>query len=218
MSGKENIPDPIELRLMHEYMAYTCETLSTAREFWKYDAPLLALKFRHVLDALFALSALHIHRQGASRWSNAGDNALRSKPWVFAEGGRMQVAALGETLSVQTATLESRTSKSASPSSSTGGVYVEGHDALEVSRKYFARALAGHRASMSNLNENNIKSAFLCANLVSFYSLFTLSENDDDSVDALVPDAVKWVVVSRGSFSLIQHWRALVGEHWAAEG
>lgn len=213
---RDGSPDPIELRLMHEYMAYTCETLTTAREFWKFDAPLLALKFRHVLDALFALSALHIHRQGSSRWSNAGDPSLRALPWVFAEGTRTQVASLGETLAIETTTIESRAPHLSSVVGRRG-VYVEGHESLEISRKYFSRALEGHRASMSNLSEHNIKAAFVCANLVSFYSLFTLSEVRE-STDDMAPEAVKWATISRGAFSLVRHWRALVGDRWAFEG
>lgn len=47
---------------MHEWTAYVCHTLSTAWEFWKYEAPLLAFEHRCILDGLHCLAALYIAR------------------------------------------------------------------------------------------------------------------------------------------------------------
>ncbi len=58
----------LELRLMHEWTAYTCKTFSTAWEFWCYRAPNIGLDFRYVLDAMLAMAALHSSRRPPSQW------------------------------------------------------------------------------------------------------------------------------------------------------
>ena len=62
--------DPIlELRLMHEWTAHSSKTFSPTWEFWCYQAPLIALEFRYLLDAMFAMAALHASKQPPSQWN-----------------------------------------------------------------------------------------------------------------------------------------------------
>ena len=53
---------------MHEWTAWTSKTFSTAWEFWHYQAPLVALEFRHLLDSILAVSALYASRQPPMQW------------------------------------------------------------------------------------------------------------------------------------------------------
>lgn len=67
--SKEPTLDPLlELRLIHEWTAHTCNTISITWEFWKYQAPLIAFEFRHVLDSMLAMAALHASRQPPMQW------------------------------------------------------------------------------------------------------------------------------------------------------
>lgn len=67
-TNDRNLDALLELRLMHEWTAYACQTFSTAWEFWKLQAPLIALEFRHVLDAMLAMAALYASRQTPMQW------------------------------------------------------------------------------------------------------------------------------------------------------
>lgn len=64
----DDIDPSLELRLMHEWTAYTCKTLATDVEFWTYQVPLIALQFRPVLDSVLAMAALHASRQPPKQW------------------------------------------------------------------------------------------------------------------------------------------------------
>lgn len=59
----------LELRLMHEWTAYTSKTFSTTWEFWYYQAPFLALEYRYLLDAMLAIAALHASKQPPAQWN-----------------------------------------------------------------------------------------------------------------------------------------------------
>ena len=59
----------LELKLMHEWTAYACKTFSTTWEYWYYQAPLLALEYRYLLDAMLAMAALHASKQPPSQWN-----------------------------------------------------------------------------------------------------------------------------------------------------
>lgn len=85
--------DPmLELQLMHAWTAYTFRTFSTAWEFWGYQAPLIALEFRHVLDAMFALAALHESRQPSMQWAPT-EARSKSKMTLFSVSQRLIVTA-----------------------------------------------------------------------------------------------------------------------------
>lgn len=64
----QDLDPSLELRLMHEWTAYACQSFSTAWEFWRFQAPLIALEFRNVLDAMLAMAALHASRQPPMQW------------------------------------------------------------------------------------------------------------------------------------------------------
>lgn len=65
----QNFDPVLELRLMHEWTAYTCKTFTPTWEFWCYQAPLVALEFRYLLDAMMAMAALHTSKQPPSQWN-----------------------------------------------------------------------------------------------------------------------------------------------------
>lgn len=156
--GGDNIAEhEVELRLLHEWMAYTSETLSTTVEFWKVRAPLLALQNRFVFEALLALAALHASRQEAKAWSGlqgrevavgqggtptsqGSPAAANSNEWKgWKAFGRDNLPT--ESSSVLNATPEARRAM------------------LEVSRKYFSRALEGQQRAVASIGLQTIQSS-----------------------------------------------------------
>ncbi|EMC99283.1 hypothetical protein BAUCODRAFT_397192 [Baudoinia panamericana UAMH 10762] len=59
--------DPLEhaneLRLMHEWTAYTSRAFSPSWEYWSHQVPILAVEHRSLLDALFAFAAMGKYRR-----------------------------------------------------------------------------------------------------------------------------------------------------------
>lgn len=67
---REQVLDPsLELQLMHEWTANTCTSFSTAWKFWCYQAPLIAMQHRYLLDAMFAMAALYASKHPPTRWN-----------------------------------------------------------------------------------------------------------------------------------------------------
>lgn len=139
----------VELRLMHEWMAYTSETLSTTVDFWKLRAPLLALENRFVFEALLALSALHASRQEARAWSGLHGREIpltptSDQPPAAAIQRGWKAYDRDNTLpgysSIVTTTPEARSRM------------------LEVSRKYFSRALEGQQRAVGSISVETIQS------------------------------------------------------------
>ena len=94
----------------------------------------------------------------------------------------------------------------------------DGHgEMLDVSRKYFARALEGHQRAVADINRDNARASYLCSILVCCYSLFTLSEGSDEN-QSLMLDPMKWFRLSRGTVVIIEQWRQFSGDRWFAEG
>lgn len=204
----------MEMRLMHEWIVYTCHTLSTTWEFWKYQAPLLAFEHRYVLDAMLAVTALYASRQKPRVWSSlegkmydVGDDDSNSTPIIE--------AALQNGWKKAT---QSRQYQLGAPGPQ--HIIVRSDNAgemLEISRKYFARALEGHQRAVANITKDNARASYLCSILVCYYSLFTLSEGSDEN-DSLMLDPMKWFRLSRGTVFIIEQWREISGETWFAEG
>ena len=201
----------LELRLLHEWMAYTCMSLSTTWEFWKQEAPLIAMEFRYVLDAMLALTALHTSRQKPRMWSGLegrmvelenGSDSLDTTPNTDSTLGLGWKGAsrLKHTVTGQ----YSPTSLKYHPAANHG-------EMLELSRKYFSRALEGHQKAVAALDIDNIRATYLSSILICFYSLFTLSEEIEDS---LMLDPLRWFRLSRGTTLIINRWQQLVGDQW----
>ncbi|USW50659.1 Putative zn(2)-C6 fungal-type DNA-binding domain-containing protein [Septoria linicola] len=202
----------LELRLMHEWMAYTCMSLSTTWEFWKHQCPLTAFEYRWLLDAMLAGAALHASRAKPRCWSalegrmvnfDAAGNSIDPLPehavyfgWKSASKARRAVAG------------------KPSPGSVTVFPAHNHAEMLETSRKYFTRALDGHQKAVAVLWLSNIRAAYLCSILICYYSLFTLNEPSDES---LMLDPLKWFKLSRGTLFIIQQWKDWIGEAWFIE-
>lgn len=215
ISAGSHHPDQLlEVRLMHEWMAYTCHSLSTTWEFWKYEIPLVAFEFRHILDALLAVTALSASRQKPRYWSTLD--------------GKMISVDNGEVISPTSETLVNVGWKQATQARrdmienpGNDAVLVRptdpNGDMLEVSRRYFSAALKGHQEALATLNVKNFRAAYISSVLVSYYSLFTLSESAE-SGESLMLDPMKWFQLSKGTVHIIDKWREAVGERWFLEG
>jgi len=188
---------------MHEWTAYVCETFSTAWEFWKYQAPLVALEHRYLLDSLLCLSAMHVSRQLPKQWlslegrmaslsengnltdtpgtDRAPDNTL----WTLPEGAdRAKLDSYAPRAEPEYLVAKRR------------------NDMLQVAQAYFDRALDGHRTAVQNMSPDNSEAVYLTSVCVSWAALFHLSENSEDPA---MPcnDPVQWVRLARGSRTIV---------------
>lgn len=199
---------------MHEWMAYTCHSLSTTWEFWKYEIPLVAFEFRHVLDALLALTALSTSRQRPRYWSTLDGRMVSAEEGDFAtplsdaplNTGWKQADRARRSM-IEQAGADSVVLRSTDPNG----------DMLEISRRYFSMALEGHQKALANLNVKNFRATYISSVMVSYYSLFTLSESAEGG-DSLMLDPMKWFRLSKGTVYIIGQWKEAVGERWFLEG
>lgn len=205
---------------MHEWTAYACTSLSTTWEFWKFQVPLIALRFRFVMDGLLALAALHASRQKPRYWST-----LEGKMLTFDEDEDSSQPAVKARVEARwKSTSESRNAILGQPFDTSSIVAQSTPDfaveMLEVSRRYFAAALEGHQKAVANLSEETFQPTYLASILVCYYSLFTLSEGSAhaDESDSLMLDPMKWFRLSRGTTLIIEQWQAQVGSRWFIEG
>lgn len=138
-------------------MAYTSETLSTTVDFWKLRAPLVALQNRFVFEALLALAALHASRQDAKAWSGVHGREISVRPDNTPTSDEPPVAAVANAWkgwkAYQSDNNPSGLSSvlSATPEARRG--------MLEVSRKYFSRALEGQQKAVAAINGETIRSS-----------------------------------------------------------
>lgn len=142
---------------MHEWMAYTSETLSTTVDFWKLRAPLLALQNRFVFEALLALAALHASRQETKAWSGLHGREVTVRPGNVPIGEQLPDAAVPNEWKGWKAYRRDNVATgysnilSATPEARRG--------MLEVSRKYFSRALEGQQKAVAQINPETIRSS-----------------------------------------------------------
>lgn len=90
-----------------------------------------------------------------------------------------------------------------------------GHEMLAISRMYFDRAIDGHRRALANLSVENIEAVYLTSILVSFHSLFVLSESEEDSTLPSL-DPIQWLRLAKGTRFICVRWEELVGPSWIA--
>ncbi|KAF2163014.1 hypothetical protein M409DRAFT_26461 [Zasmidium cellare ATCC 36951] len=194
-------------------MAYTCHSLSTTWEFWKYEIPLVAFEFRHVLDALLALTALSASRQRPRYWSTLDGRMVSAEEGEFAtplsdaplNTGWKQADRARRSM-IEQAGADSMVLRSTDPNG----------DMLEISRRYFSMALEGHQKALANLNVKNFRATYISSVMVSYYSFFTLSESAEGG-DSLMLDPMKWFRLSKGTVYIIDQWKEAVGERWFLE-
>lgn len=193
----------LEMRLMHEWTAYVCETFSTAWEFWKYQVPLIALEHRYLLDSLMCLSAMHSSRQLPKQWlslegrmATIGENgsldntpgtdrATETLRWTLPEG-------------VDQAQLD-RYAPKAEPEHMLAKRRI---DMVQIAQTYFDRAIDGHRSAILNMDAEDPQAVYLTSICVSWAALFHLNENSEDPT---MPcnDPVQWIRLARGTRAIV---------------
>lgn len=147
----------LELRLLHEWMAYTSETLSTTVDFWKIRAPILALQNRFVFEALLALAALHASRKEAKAWSGIHGREVVVRPGTTPNSEDSPAAAYpGEwkgwkAWERDNIPVDANAGLSATPEAR--------RNMLETSRKYFSRALEGQQKAVASFSPESLKSS-----------------------------------------------------------
>jgi hypothetical protein len=213
--------DPLlEVRLMYEWTAYASKTVGTAVDFWSLQTPLIALEFRHTLDAVFAISALHASRQPRLRWTPGKldghmspiDDATAQiifPDYIPGHAQNFNGIYQGRDPGTQHPSL----SAGRPPLSNAGNnVYLaakRGDNMLAISRVYFERAIEGHTRALQNLTLENIEAAYITSALTTMHSVFVLSEVDHDSTMPSV-EPVQWVRLARALNFITQRWAELV--------
>ena len=84
---------------------------------------------------------------------------------------------------------------------------------VENARMYFDRAIDGHRRAVSALTTQNVQALHITSLLVSFYALFSLSENDTAS-SLSDSDYLLWMRLADGVKILSSKWQEIAGENW----
>lgn len=163
---------------------------------------------------MLALSALHASRQKPRRWITVEgrmasiedgrvnsmplpDNAVSGeKEWVGIDGEPVPSAGQPET-------------------DKDLNVFDHAH-MLHISRVYFDRALEGQQRALPGLTADNARAVFMCSILVSYYALFTLSE-DSQSPDLPVHDPIQWFRLARGTTLIVTQWMSFARAEWFEE-
>lgn len=197
---------------MHEWTAYVCQSFSTAWEFWRYQAPLIALEFRYMLDAMNALAALHASRQPTRQWvpTEARMVEVRTPGQGFSRSRR------GSEEMLQPQNRDYETILANSLTSAGNNAFLASKkcgEMVAISRMYFNRAIDGHRKALSDLTMENVEAVYCTSVLVSFVALFTLSESEDDSMLMSV-NPIQWLRLARGTVHITSRWNELVGTGW----
>lgn len=194
---------------MHEWTAYVCQSFSTAWEFWRYQAPLVALEFRYMLDAMNALSALHASRQP-------------TRQWVPLEARMVEVRTPGQPspLPGQDAADQWKFKNHEYEKNLADSLTSVGNNAflaskgsaemVTVSRTFFDRAIDGHHKALSELTLENVEAVYCTSVLVSLVALFTLSESEDNSM-LLSVNPIQWLRLARGTVYITTRWQELIG-------
>lgn len=211
-TGADDRDSLLEMRLMHQWTAYTCESFSTAFEFWKYQAPKIAFESRFVRDAIMALAALQMSKQIPTGW-----NSLR---------GRMIPTELSDDIQQETRSGEdvhqywkmpgsSEAEKAGALTKSSCSFYLAGKTSAEmvsISRVYFDRSIEGYREALQDMTTRNAEAIYITSVLTSFNAMFSLSETEADSLLPVNPSL--WLGLSGGIRDIIMQWRKLVGDDW----
>lgn len=194
----------LELRLMHQWTAYTSRTFSPAWDFWQLQVPLMALVHPQVMDALMAMSALHLAKLSPADVGTFHTPSASDPPQELQHGDH------GATLAQHLASLVPETHGPDAVQHQQQMTRVN-YGMLVNSRIYFDRAMEGHRLSLSNeLTLQNIEAIYTTTTMISFAALFSLSSREDDP--SLPPlDPVLWVRSAADTRDLANRWQELAG-------
>jgi hypothetical protein len=68
-SSTRHDDEDLEMRLLHCWTSHTCTSFSPAIEYWRVQAPAVALHYRFVFEALMSLAALDLSKkEDCERW------------------------------------------------------------------------------------------------------------------------------------------------------
>ncbi|KAF7197424.1 Sterol regulatory element-binding protein ECM22 [Pseudocercospora fuligena] len=210
IAPNENLDPRLEIKLMHQWTAYTCQTFSTAFEFWRCQAPLFAMEHRMVLDAMFGLAALHASRQSPSQWIPMDGRMIPIRDPIY------NPEHVTRDLSNHWKEHEDGVEIANAVRNANHPDYVGAKRSRELllnARKYFDRAIDGHRSGIGALTRENVEATYITSILISFQALFTLSETDEDSTLPVV-DAIVWLRLADGTRYLCDIWRGMAGDEW----
>jgi hypothetical protein len=199
---EEQTLDPmLELRLMHEWNTQVPQSFSTAWEFWKRQAPLIAFEHRYVLDSLLCLAALHAHRRQPQQWlalegrmaptpkeqtstqiSGLANGRDINQPWKLpSEVDSSEISNVRSRLRLDHLALE-----------------LQHGELLRVARVYFDRALAGQNKALPVIDAESGEACYLASICVTWAALFFLSE-DQDGTNPWLNDPIQWARIAHGS-------------------
>lgn len=192
---------------MHHWTCHTCKTFSTAWEFWQSQCPLIALRHRYLLDAIFAMTALHASRQPPSMWLPLEGRLAHVSESMQAPPTESWKMTDEEADAINRGILSKKRLAEEGGSNS--------EHLLNISRTYFDRSIEGHRAAVADLTIDNVEAIWFTSILVSFIALFTLRETTEDGSAPSV-DPVLWLRLGGGIATIVRKWVALVGQEWLA--
>lgn len=204
--------DPmLEIRLMHEWTAYTCQSFSNSSEFWRIQAPLFALEHRVVMDAMFALAALHLSKKKLGQWTSSGGQTVPLRdPTCVPQSAAKDLMTHYRDKREEVNDLATVRNGINEPFAGTRS----NTEMLLNARKYFDRALDGHNHGIQTASKENIEAVYITSMLVSFHALFTLNETEEDALTSPSVDPLLWLGLSRGTRHVCRVWQEFVGEEW----
>ncbi|SMR54175.1 unnamed protein product [Zymoseptoria tritici ST99CH_1E4] len=164
-----NLYPQLELRLMHQWTAHTSQSFSLSVDFWRYEAPLLAMNHRVLLDAMFGLAALQSSRQDPTTYRRtANGDTTRDSHQDPTTNARLGYESNMDPVN---------------------------RDTLLDARMYWHRAMSEHQTALSAQFKENSDAAYLGSVLMTLHALFVLSEMQHDPA-LQTQDVATWLRLS----------------------
>ena len=89
-------------------------------------------------------------------------------------------------------------------------------DMRSISRTYLDEAVEGHRQALTDLSEDNIEKVFMTSVVLSFYTLFTLNERENDALPSF-SNVSCWLQMAKGTRFIGNQWQQMVGSIWRVQ-
>lgn len=172
--------------------------------------PLDGLEHRTVLDAMFGLAALHASRQSPTGWIPAEGRMMPFRHPVYKQQDAPRDLSNQWKESQDSVEMASVTGNIGQPD------YLaerRRHELLLSARKYFNRAIDGHRAGIQAITKDNVDAIYVTSVLVSFQALFSLSEPEDNPALPAI-DPIVWLRLADSTRYLCDVWQQMFGEEW----
>lgn len=159
-----------------------------------------------MLDAMFGLAALHASKQPPTQWIPLDGRMVPVRDSVFkAENATASLAPHENGAEIANAVRNDNHADYFGAQRS--------RELLLHARKYFDRAIEGHRCGIGALTKDNVEATYIASILISFQALFSLSESDEDGLLPAV-DAIVWLRLADGTRYLCDIWRQIAGDAW----